>query len=111
LYLFSWEKIPGNDNGRLIEFLKQKFTIDWVKQDNIKKNDDGKTTMATNETNFLSLTLNDDKTNVNIEIDDGRTYQFIMKKENGELNKYRFFIKNKRAGRDRSISSKRFPIR
>lgn len=42
----------------------------------------------TNDTNFLSLTLNNEKTNVNLEIDDGRTDKFIVKTENGELNIY-----------------------
>ncbi len=84
--LFSWEKIPGNDNGRLIEYLMQNFNIEWVKAAKIKKNDDGKTIRITSETNSLSLTLNDEKTNVNLEIDDGRTDKFIVKTEFGGLN-------------------------
>jgi signal transduction protein with GAF and PtsI domain len=87
-YLFSWEKIPGNDNGRLIEFLMQKFSIEWAKAAIITKIDDVKTIIVTNGTNSLSLTLNDDKTNANLKIDDGRTDQFIVKTENGELNIY-----------------------
>jgi len=87
-FLFSWEKIPGNDDERLIEFLIQNFGIEWIKAAEISKNDDGKTIRVTSDTNFLSLTLNDEKTNVNIEIDDGRTDEFIVKTENGELNIY-----------------------
>lgn len=87
-YLFSWEKIPGNENGRLIEFLMQNFGIEWVKAARIKKNDDGKTIIVTSEKNFLSLTLNDEKTNVNIAIDDGRTNKLIVKTEKGKLNIY-----------------------
>ena len=88
LYLFSWEKIPGNDDGRLIEFLIQNFSIEWIKAAKINKNDDGKTIRVTNDTNFILLTLNNKKTNVNLEIDDGRTDKFIVKMENGELNIY-----------------------
>ena len=87
-YLFSWEKVPGNDSGRLIEFLMQNFNIEWIKAAIINKNDDGKTIRITNDTNFLSLTLNNEKDNVNLEIDDGRTDKFIVKTENGELNIY-----------------------
>jgi len=87
-YLFSWEKVPGNDSGRLIKFLMQNFNIEWIKAANINKNDDGKTIRITNDTNFLSLTLNNEKNNVNLEIDDGRTDKFIVKTENGELNIY-----------------------
>ncbi len=88
-YLFSWEEIPGNDNVRLIEFLMQNFSIEWVKAAKIKKNDDGKTIRVNSEENFLSLTLNDEKTNINLEIDDGRTDKFIVKIKNGKLNIYK----------------------
>lgn len=87
-YLFTWEKIPGNDNLRLINHLIQKFNIEWVKEAKIMKNDDGKTIRITGETNFLSLTLNDEKTNVNLEIDDGRTDKFFVRTENNELKSY-----------------------
>jgi transposase len=87
-YLFSWEKIPGNDNPRLIAYLIQKFNIEWVKAAKIKKNDDGKTIRIASETNFLSLTLNDDKTNVHLEIDDGRSDKFIVGTENDEVKIY-----------------------
>jgi len=68
----------------------QNFSIEWIKAAKINKNDNGKTISITNDTNFLSLTLNNKKTNVNLEIDDGRTDKFIVKTENGELNIYRF---------------------
>ena len=87
-YLFSWEKIPGNDNVRLIDYLTQNFGIEWAKTAKIRKNDDGKTIILTSETNFLSLTLNDHKTNVNLKIDDGRTAKFIVKIEKKELKIY-----------------------
>ncbi|MFZ3165988.1 MAG: hypothetical protein WA130_00120 [Candidatus Methanoperedens sp.] len=89
MYLFSWDKIPGNDNGRLIEFLMQNFSIEWVIAAIISKTDDGMTIMVNGEKNFLSLKLNDDKTNMKLEIDDGRTVQFSVKTENGELNIYK----------------------
>ena len=87
-YLFSWNKIPGNDNERFIEFLKQNFGIDWVKTAKIEKIDDDKTIKVSTEMNSLSLRLNDEKTKVNLQIDDGRTDEFIVKTENGKLNIY-----------------------
>ena len=88
LYLFRWEEVPGNDSVKLIEFLMQNFNIGWIEAAKISKNDDGKTIRITNDTNFLSLALNNEKNTVNIEIDDGRTDKFIVKMENGELNIY-----------------------
>ncbi len=87
-YLFSWDNIPGNDNGRLIDFLKQNYGIDWVETAKIEKIDDGKTIILSTEKNSLYLKLNDEKTNVSLKIDDGRTYEFIAKMENGKLNIY-----------------------
>ncbi len=88
LYLFNWDDIPGNDSGKLIDFLKQSYSVDWIKAENIEKSDDGNTIRASAGNNSLSLSLNDEKTNVNLEIDDGRTDKFIVKTENGELNIY-----------------------
>ncbi len=87
-YLFSWDKIPGNDNVKLTEFLIKKFGIDWVKTAKIEKIDDDMTIRLTDEYNFLSLKLNNEKTKVNLEINDVRTYEFIVKIENGMLNIY-----------------------
>lgn len=87
--LFSWSKIPGNNNERLLEFLKQNFGIDWIETAKIEKIDDDKTIRVSIEKSSLSLRLNDRKTKVNLEIDDGRTYEFTVRTENGELNIYR----------------------
>lgn len=89
-YLFGWENIPGNDNEKLIEFLMQDFSIEWIKTAKINKTDDDKTIMVTNDKNYLSITLNNKKTDVNVEIDDGKTDKFIVKTENGKLNIYKY---------------------
>ncbi len=107
VYLFSWGEIPRNDNAGitrilkntglikkqvnqncLIDFLKQKFDIEWAKTAKIEKIDDGMTIILSFEKNSLSLRLNDEKNKVNLKIDDSRTYEFIAKKENGRLNVY-----------------------
>ncbi len=92
LYLFSWDKIQRNDNNELIEFIGQKFSIDWVKTAKVEKINDGRTIHISTEKNNLSLELNDEKTEVTLKIDDGRTDKFIAKMENGELNIYNFLI-------------------
>jgi len=87
-YLFSWNDIPGNDNKRLIGFLKKRFDIEWADNAKIKKNDDGKTIRLSFENNFLSLKLNDDEIKVILKIDDVRTDEFIAKTEKDKLNIY-----------------------
>ena len=87
-YVFSWGKIPGIDDERLIEFLTKKFGIDWAKTAKIEKIDNGKTIKVSGEENSLSLKLNDENTKLILEIDDNRRDEFIAKMENGELNIY-----------------------
>ncbi len=97
-YLFSWDDVPGNDSGRLIDFLRQSFDIDWVKTAKIEKIDGGKTIRVSTGKNSLSLRLNDEKNEVHLTIDDGRTNEFIAmingQIKNGKLNVY--FIEDDR---------------
>lgn len=89
LYLFSWDKIPGSDNERLLDFLKKNFGVDWVRRAQIKKIDHNTIFANTAYTkNYLFLSLNNKKTKVNLEIGDGRTDEFIVKTENDMLNIY-----------------------
>jgi DNA-binding response OmpR family regulator len=87
-YLFNWNEIPGNDNDRLIDFLRKNYDINWVRIAKIEKMDDGKTIRISVEKNSLSFSLNIEKTRVNLIIDDGRTSEFIAKMESGKLNIY-----------------------
>ena len=87
-YLFSWDKVPGNDSGILIEFLNRHFTIEWVKTAEIEKIDGGRGIKVSTGKNSLLLSLNDEKTKVDLKIDDAITYEFIAKTENSKLNIY-----------------------
>ncbi len=86
-YVFCWDNIPGSDNEKLIEFLKQKFGIEWKKV-TIEKTDDNKTIRIFNDNNSLSLILDDEKSKVTIEIDDFRRSELITKMENDMLSIY-----------------------
>lgn len=86
-YSFSWDEIPGNDNGRFIDFLRENY-IDWIIT-KIDKSDDGKIINVSSENNSLSLRLNNDKTKAILTNDDGKTDELIVKTENGRLNIYK----------------------
>ncbi len=88
-YLFNWDNIPGIDNKKLIEFLKQHFGINWVKTAIIEKIDDNKTIIIFSEKNFLSLKLNDRITKVIITIDDDRNDELTLKMKTGRLKVYK----------------------
>ncbi len=68
-YLFSWNEVLGNDRA-LIRFLKKELDISWIETANIEK-------------------IDNEKTKVNLKIDDGRSAEFIAKSENGKLNIYK----------------------
>ena len=84
-YLFSWDKIPGDDTERLREFLKYNFLFAWVKSAKIEKIDGDKAIKVSTERNSLSLRLNDEETKVNLEINGVKTYEFTVKTKNGAL--------------------------
>ncbi|NJD78428.1 MAG: hypothetical protein FIB08_15260 [Candidatus Methanoperedens sp.] len=82
-YWFLWDEVPGNDNGRLIKFFEKNYGIEWVRTAKIEKIDDS--INISTEKNYISLRLDGEKTKVRLNIDDGRTEEFIARSENGKL--------------------------
>lgn len=76
--LFIWNNIPKYDNAKLLESLKQDFGIDWVKDALVEKIDNDRTIIVSGEKNHLFLSLNNEKTKVNLTTDDGRTYELFV---------------------------------
>lgn len=88
MYVFSWDNVPGKDNGKLVEYLEQKYGVDWVRTAKIEKINNNEIRVAT-EKNFLSLRLNNEKTKVTLAINNVRTDEFTVKIENSKLNIYK----------------------
>ncbi|ODS40706.1 MAG: hypothetical protein A7315_07905 [Candidatus Altiarchaeales archaeon WOR_SM1_79] len=88
VYLFSWDDVPGNDSEQLLKHLVDNLKIDWVKNAEIKKSDDGKTITITMGENSLIFKLNEEENIVNLKIDGEKTHEYISKKENDKLNIY-----------------------
>jgi len=87
-YLFCWDEIPENDSKKLIDFLKKNYGIDRVKTDKIKKIEDDKTIILSVEKKYPSLSLNNEKTKINLKIDRFRNDELLAKSENGKLKIY-----------------------
>ena len=87
MFLFGWDNVPGKDNGKLLEYLEQKYGVDWVRTAKIEKIDNNEIKLATDK-NFLSLRLNNENTKVTLTINKVKTDEFIVKKENSKLNIY-----------------------
>jgi hypothetical protein len=89
MYMFSWDEVPGSDEGRLKEVLIKGCDIDWAENAKIEKSDDGKTIKASLNEKSIALKLNDEKTRVILKIDNVRIIKFIAKMEQGNLNIYK----------------------
>lgn len=87
-YLFCWNEIPGKESRALKDFLVQNFGVKWVKNSNIEKLENDMIIKMSFKNHTLLLKLNDDKTNVNLSIDDGRTDEFIVKTDSSKINIY-----------------------
>jgi len=88
MFLFSWDNVPGKDNGKLLEYLEQKYGVDWVRTAKIEKINNNEIRIAT-EKNLLTLKLNNENTKVTLTINKVATDEFIVKKENSKLNIYK----------------------
>ena len=86
--VFCWNKIPGEDNSRLVEFLNEDYGIEWAVDAEIDAIEDGRTIQVCAESNSLFLVLNSSKTEAILIIDDGRIDKLIADTEGGELSIY-----------------------
>ena len=94
--VFSWDEIPGEDNGRLMKYLKNGVGIDWEKNAKIEKIDNNKTIKVSSQLKSLSLKLNDIESEVVLEID-GNGIKLVPRREKGKLNIYQENCKYRRA--------------
>lgn len=90
MYLFRWDdiqdEIQDEKNNELKRFLKKRFGIEGVKT--IEKSiEEGIIKLSFNN-GSLTLALNEEKSKVGLEIDDGRTCEFSAVKENSSLDIY-----------------------
>jgi predicted nucleic acid-binding protein len=103
-YLFDWNKVFDSDgNNELKQFLKDKYNQDWVEDVQVERSKDNKTIYINhtriNNSNSISITLADDKTNANLLIcdADGKKIvnrNLIVKDNDGNISVY--YKRNKR---------------
>ncbi len=85
-YLFSWNKVPGNDSERLLSYLRVDHDLDWVEGAEILKSADGKTIYVIKDENLSRIMMKGEK--ATLKIPGGGTFDLKVKKENGNLNVY-----------------------
>jgi hypothetical protein len=92
---FTWDKIEGDDgddSARLKDFLKQNYdTTDWIESLQFKKDSENKTINISNITHSLSIRINTEPNNATkatLIIDGKNVDEFVVKRENDDINVY-----------------------
>ena len=62
-YLFNWEKIPGEDSQRFIEFLKGDLTIDCIEDAEIERKDSNTICVSSHGSNTIYISSNESEVN------------------------------------------------
>jgi hypothetical protein len=89
-YLFNWNNIPGDDDERLLGYLTDDHDIEWAKNAEIRKSDDGKTIHIYKDENSAEITIEEEEEKATLKIsDDDRTQGLQVKEKNGKLNVYK----------------------
>ncbi|GEM_PF-258045 len=55
VYFFSWDDVPGNDSGILLKYMEDDLKMDWAKNAEISKEDDGETIIIKNGENSFTF--------------------------------------------------------
>ncbi|MBU4139835.1 MAG: hypothetical protein KJ729_07865, partial [Euryarchaeota archaeon] len=87
VYLFDWSNIPGNDNDKLLKFLKNDLEINWVKNAKITKLDDDKVIRIFSENNSIDIVLENEQ-NAIIKLTSGKTYDLQVDTDRGKYYIY-----------------------
>ncbi len=89
-YLFGWDDADKNSK-ELIKFLKDDLNVKPIENLIITKSEDNQTINVTNKNNncnLINIKLNKTEKKASLEIICGKTYEYILKEENGKLNIY-----------------------
>ena len=86
IYSFSWDKVPGEDNERLLRSLKDVLNIGWAENAEIRKSDDNKTICIFKDENSAEITIDETKGKATLKISDDTTLSLNIKKKRGKLN-------------------------
>ena len=84
LCLFRWEKIPGDDNARLLRYLQNEYGIGWGKDAEISKSSDDKTICIKKDENSAKIMFDEINKKATLELSDGVIYDLKVKTENDE---------------------------
>ncbi len=89
MHLFNWDNVPGKEDGRLLQYLKEDFDISWAEDARMYKSDDGRTIHIQEGANSAQIIIDENEETAMLTIRNGNTYELNVKNECG-----RFIIYN-----------------
>ncbi|VVB85958.1 Uncharacterised protein [uncultured archaeon] len=90
LYLFDWSNVPGNDNSKLLNFLRYDLEINWTKKAEIKKLDNNNIRVFSGNDSVDIVLVNDAK--AIIKLRNGKTYDLEVELDRGKPYIYSPFL-------------------
>lgn len=83
--LFTWDKVPGQDDELLLDFLKETLSADWVENAQIKKIDNGEALTISSGKDLIEIRLDKDRENATLRTSDRKTIKLVVREKYGEL--------------------------
>ena len=87
-YIFSWDNIPGNEEKRLINCLKNTYHLDWVDYAEISKSDDTRTIQVSKDENLAKIVIDQDEKKATLKSSNGKIHELKVIRKNSKLNIY-----------------------
>lgn len=92
--LFSWgKKVTGNNEKRLLEYLREDHDVNWAESADTPKPNDDKTIRISNDNNSAEMRIDENEENVTLKIDSARVYYLKVKRESDVVKKI-YDVKN-----------------
>ncbi|MGB7001294.1 MAG: hypothetical protein WBE22_04685 [Halobacteriota archaeon] len=86
--MFNGNSVPGEDNEKLIGFLRDDFDIDWAENSKITKSRDGMTISISKDGYSAEIMMDEKKKKAILKIRDDITHELTVKEKNNKLNIY-----------------------
>lgn len=86
--MFNGNSVPGEDNEKLIVFLRDDFDIDWAENAIITKSRDDLAISISKDEYSAEIKMDEKKKKAILKIRDDITHELTVKKENNKLNIY-----------------------
>lgn len=85
--MFSWDDVPGTDQERLTNYLRDEFGLDWAESADVYKSGDGKTINIVMGDNSAEIVMDENRKKAAL-IVDGETSHLSVKKKEGKTVVY-----------------------